>query len=633
MRSFDFYDTLAVRMVAHPADVFSFVGERLNLPGFRAMRVAAEVKARRAAGGEVTFTQIYDHLPLPSDVKERAHSLELELEQLLLAPVTAVLSQFRTGDLIISDMYHEERFYREAMERLVPGVAPGAFLISGVLGVNKASGELWKEVAANYPAIESHLGDNILADVHQPRRNGLAAVHFDGAILNRYEKALAGEGGEGSIVAGVSRAARMSVTRSGSPPDEVATINATASVFGPLLHAFVHWIMRTCKDEGIQDVYFLARDGQLPCRMCKRLVVETGQELRCHYIYASRQALHLPGCQSIEDAELWLLENTPHLTMRIIAERACVPLNICLAAAEAHLAIGPDENIPQRDRSCLAKVIRDPLFVAAFMESVNRAFGPASEYYRAQGLGAGKDIAVVDVGWNGRLQRSLGSLLEKCGCRPSRILGLYLCLSRRLSNATGDDLRGFVADPERPKELAFFDPYRHIFEAALSADHATTLGFQTVNGNARPLLGEPYPQYTKRKIETQHLTLDAFTDALIAVGRAVRRPVVPLTEPVIKNFRTFLTQPTRENGLAFKGFLFVDGQSGTEKKPVVRSLKGIDFFQPKLDLGYWPEGTLSASGFGILAPWRRTVLGLRLRAQLAGVAGKRWVHKISSSHY
>jgi len=610
MRSFDFYDTLVTRMVANPADIFSLVGERLNIPDFRSIRIAAEVAARRALG-EVNFKQIYAYLPLELDLKEKAQALELDLERSLVVPVAAISSQIQSGDLIVSDMYHDESLYREVLQRLLPNVVPGAVLVSGSAGVNKATGGLWKRVAADYPAHQSHIGDNMLGDVSQARRNGLAADYFGGAVLNRYEAAMAKHGGDGSIIAGASRATRLSLIRGDSTPAEVATIEAFASVFGPLLYSFVSWIKRTCEEEKIRDVYFLARDGQLPYRMCSRLVAECGQDLRCHYLFASRQALHLPGCTTIDGAESWLLDDTPLLTLRIVAERACIPLDIVVTAAKPHLTIDPDANIPPGSRQLLRSIVRDPLFVSALMASASSSMKPALAYYLSQGLASQRDIALVDVGWNGRLQKSLGALLEKSGQRPDRFLGLYLCLSKRLSNSPGDDLRGFVADPERPESVAFFDQYRHVFEAALSADHPTTIGFAFSDDVARPRFGEPYSQATEQKIALQHATLNVFLDTLVALGRAAGRPILPSFEATTSNLIQFLSRPASSDGLAFDGFSFVDGQTGTEAKPIVRIIRVADLLKSTRDFGYWPEGTFSASGLEVVASARRAVRHLR----------------------
>lgn len=613
MRSFDFYDTLVTRLVATPADIFSLVSDRLRLPAFRSMRIAAEIKARKTLGGEVTFQNIYDFMALPLDLKEQARSLELDFERSLVVSVSAVSSQFRSGDLIVSDMYHDDVLYRDVLDRLMPGMVPGAVLISGMAGLSKETGALWKKVAMNYPSHESHIGDNMFADVRQARRRGLVATQFEGAMLNRYEITMQKKGGDGSMIAGASRAARLSLTRRDTSRTEAATIEVFASVFGPLILAFAQWIMRSCEQEGIQDVYFLARDGQLPFRMCSSLAAEKGQTLRCHYIFASRQALHLPGCETINDAESWLLENTPCLTLGIIADRACVPLDVVVAAAAPYSDLGPQDNIPPQDRGILACVIRAPSFVEAFMNRVDSAFKPASAYYRTQGFATGRAIALVDVGWNGRLQSSLASLLQKSGCRPPRILGLYLSLSRRLGKAPQDDLRGFLADPERARLASLFDEYRPVCEAALSADHPTTLRFELSAGVAHPVFGEPYPAQAQQRIALQHATINAFVDNVIALGRAAGRSIVCPNALVAENFETFLSRPTLADGLAFEGFSHTSGQTGTDAQAIARTVRLRDLLERPRNLGYWTEGTLSASGLGAIALVRRFARRLRSR--------------------
>ena len=65
--SFDVFDTLLLRDVDRPEEVFSFVGAKLGYPDFRRLRVEAERRARekkrRAPGaGEVTLREIWQEL-------------------------------------------------------------------------------------------------------------------------------------------------------------------------------------------------------------------------------------------------------------------------------------------------------------------------------------------------------------------------------------------------------------------------------------------------------------------------------------------------------------------------------------------------------------------------------------------
>jgi hypothetical protein len=181
MRSFDFYDTLAVRLTANPADIFSMVGERLGIAGFCSLRIVAERRAWQAIGAEVTYAQIYHYLALEPEVKVRASELELEFERELIAPVAKVISEFQSGDLIVSDMYHDEHFYRDVMARLAPGIEPGAVIVSGTEGLNKASGELWERVVEKYPTLQAHIY------LMKESLDRLWSYRYEGAML-RYLK-------------------------------------------------------------------------------------------------------------------------------------------------------------------------------------------------------------------------------------------------------------------------------------------------------------------------------------------------------------------------------------------------------------------------------------------------------------
>ena len=73
--SFDVFDTLLIRKVAEPHDVFRLVEQNLNQVGFARERIEAEELARKLAQGrEVTFEEIYSQRNL-----NRA-SMKMELD-------------------------------------------------------------------------------------------------------------------------------------------------------------------------------------------------------------------------------------------------------------------------------------------------------------------------------------------------------------------------------------------------------------------------------------------------------------------------------------------------------------------------------------------------------------------------
>lgn len=600
LQTFDFYDTLVTRLVGEPADIFSLVGERLNISDFRRLRLAAEKRARRIYGGEVTFDQIYESISLPHEIRKDAYELEVELESELLVPIRNIASKFRTGDLIISDMYHKEDFFRDVLSRLMPGRIPERIYVSGSAGTSKASGLLWKRVTTDFPHHRLHVGDNPHADIKQAARYGLRTLHVTNSHLNRYEKALAEEGMDGSLLAGASKAARLSIVDSTMDEIDSAVTTVFSSVIAPVLYAFSEWVIERCIHNRIGRVFFLARDGILPFRICRALCEARGIPLDCKYIYGSRHALHLPGYTDISVAADWLLEQTRDLSLRTIARRGAIPLSLVQEAAAArHLAAEPDRIITPAELHILQSVIRDSTLVDALSQSSGNAFHAAIAYYRSVGLTKPDPAALVDIGWNGRMQRSLRALLDKSGEGPELIAGMYLCLSRRNDSDRRNTYSGYLFEKATEDDInPIYDRYRAVLEAALTSDHATTVGFEIDGVEPRPIFGDPIDESMLRRIRQQHAAIEEFTHNVIKLEKVANRRIRIPFNAIEANLRLLLTYPSEQDGIAFSNFYLSDGQTENSPKAVskITSIQGMRL--PTTAFGWWPEGTLAASGYG-----------------------------------
>lgn len=79
--SFDVFDTLLIRKVAEPHDVFRLVEQNLNQVGFARERIEAEELARKLAQGrEVTFEEIYSQ----RNLNRASMKMELDVERSVL---------------------------------------------------------------------------------------------------------------------------------------------------------------------------------------------------------------------------------------------------------------------------------------------------------------------------------------------------------------------------------------------------------------------------------------------------------------------------------------------------------------------------------------------------------------------
>jgi hypothetical protein len=602
MQSFDFYDTLFVRLAGRPTDIFRVMEERVASPHFALRRIAAELGARRVAGStEVTLEGIYGQPELQGVDIAEAMALEVELERQLISPVAAILQRLAPGDIIVSDMYLPASVMRSILSRHLPGAALPTVIVSSETGHTKSQGTQWRLLKSRFPALRAHTGDNLRSDVAQPRRHGFDATHARETDFNRYERSwLRRDDLDSSLIAGVSRAARLDV-----PPPILSAqdhdVDSTfASVVAPVLVAFVEHVLDDSRARGIDKVAFLARDGQLLLRIAEKLVRHRSLPLHPFYLYGSRHALHLPGFVDVDRAESWLLEDTTSLSLADIAERGDLPLQLLEDAGRKFGYRDLRADIPRRHRAGLRDVLREPAIAAALRDSAASKWTDCHGYYAAAGLKPGERVALVDVGWSGRMQASLRSVLDRAGAAPVELVGHYLCLSTKTVASAHDSVHGFLHDPDRDQGGCPFDKYRGLIESALMADHATTTGFRNASGEFVPAFGPEVSQEMVKTAARQQSAVLRFVDLLLRLESARGIPIRWPKDMVSKHLRWMLETPTPANARAFAARSHFEGQGDRQKRDLLVELP----FGPQLlrwrALGLWPEGTYQLSGAGWL---------------------------------
>ena len=210
--SFDVFDTVLVRRVALPSDIFRLValelGQQVDTPAgnfiedFVSARIAAERIARRkvAPREDCTIRDIWRELralmpALPSDADER---LEVEIERRnigcnphLFFQIGA-LRQSGARVIFISDIYYSREDIFGLLEREGLAATLDEVYVSADVGLLKSSGALFNHVALTEgvaPADIEHLGDNWHSDVVAARRAGLRSTHYRATRLNDAEQA------------------------------------------------------------------------------------------------------------------------------------------------------------------------------------------------------------------------------------------------------------------------------------------------------------------------------------------------------------------------------------------------------------------------------------------------------------
>ena len=185
--SFDIFDTLILRPLKKPTDLFGLMEQRNGLFDFHDNRIQAEADARRrSSSGEVNLFEIYDVLAprYGQDGKEMALR-EIEEEKRVCYPNPAMTELFRwladkgVRIIALSDMYLPAQFLREILDGCGFTSIADVF-VSCEYGAGKTGGALQHIVQAKLgdKLRFIHIGDNLDSDVRGSIVAGWDAIRY-----------------------------------------------------------------------------------------------------------------------------------------------------------------------------------------------------------------------------------------------------------------------------------------------------------------------------------------------------------------------------------------------------------------------------------------------------------------------
>ena len=293
--SFDVFDTLILRKVAEPADVFYALQEKFDYPDFRRVRIEAEQQARRKRHAqfgdyEVSFEEIWAEAERMTGI-DAALGMRVEFETEIrfavgnpyFQKVTAELLRRGKRMIVCSDMYLGKERIRELL--LHCGYPEfSAYYVSCDYRQSKYDGSLYDVIRRESAARIIQVGDDPGSDVRQAHRKGFASLHY------------------------------QNVTKAGSPYRTKDMSPLIGSMYASIVNGYLHngtgrfsrefefgfvygglfaagycrYIHSFAKARGIDRILFLSRDGEILMRVYQYLYPEEAQ--KCRYALWSRLA-------------------------------------------------------------------------------------------------------------------------------------------------------------------------------------------------------------------------------------------------------------------------------------------------------------------------------------------------------
>ena len=296
--SFDLFDTLLVRPVTNPHDIWRLVGKIVDVPYFREKRLVAERKTRQNLdfpAEDCNLDMIYDTYCSLFDSSEseavqiKEAEIQVEMDMLYARESMKYLyhEAKRAGKqiIIISDMYLSSDFVTDVLSK--NGFDECSIIyMSSEKRLTKHSGNLFKLIASDFkekgilPGEIIHVGDNERADYINALRAGFQAVYVKSTLVAfndcRRLKAYHSFGHsdlDNSFLLGVVCNAFF------DDPyidfDNKSAFNGDLRLFSytvaPFFIAFTLWLMREADKDNRSKMAFVYRDGYLPQKIYELL--------------------------------------------------------------------------------------------------------------------------------------------------------------------------------------------------------------------------------------------------------------------------------------------------------------------------------------------------------------------------
>uniref|UniRef100_UPI00307615BA rhamnan synthesis F family protein n=1 Tax=Candidatus Methylomirabilis sp. TaxID=2032687 RepID=UPI00307615BA len=489
--AFDIFDTLLIRPVIHPETAKTIIGHRSrNMIGndYAELRAHAEARARSRLGRDVGLDDIYAEFAslAGKQVDEVGHirALEEDTELHLVAPRSECIDlanyAVRSGKrvVLVSDMFLPRGVVEKILsENGVTGYH--ALYLSSDIGVRKDTGELYRFVLQQEQIAPSALlmvGDNEHSDVQIPLNLGIQVCHVLRPVeiaraLPRFSRAIEWVQTKGSLdeqltLGLVIRKLFGPVFYQSLDPDSLLNggpRHIGYAVVGPVIMSFCLWLIDTARKDGIEKLFFLAREGQLLKKVYDHVAMHVEDAIPSEYLVLSRRAVTVPVIESIDDI------------FRIAGDSEYFPNELHEFLKYRYGLTLKDDDLHELYSRGLWKkgelvevkgdIRRLKPVLEALAESIlarSRIERPGlTAYLDNIGLNDVQPAAVVDVGYSATIQGLLSGFLKK------PIQGYYMLTSARSrenSNKHNAFARGYYADQIGRAKSGVSSLWRRSFE-------------------------------------------------------------------------------------------------------------------------------------------------------------------------
>lgn len=436
MISFDIFDTLVMRKVFLPIDVYRIMEERLDKQtGKKTHFQEIRQRASRLLANP-TLSEIYDKMAAllgkPRAEMDAWQAMELETDKALLVGREDMIRLCRETMaekpvFLISDMHYESDVLQELLAQCGLSVRREQILVSCEQKMAKTDHDWWPHYKKNYVGDKKalHIGDDRNADILRAEACGITAYQVMSAmelwehssvkdilpsVSSLYSSLTMGLLGAQIFNSPFSLNATKGTIRFDSEKE------AGFCMMGALLESFSAWLWKMTQEKKIHTLLFFGRDGYLLRPLYEHFILSRKRKSeygkKSIYLEISRSAVW--SAAIFDEADIYEIAAFPFTgTFReFLAERYDVTIDVAAEGAERSVS----------DLQKKPGVLNRQL--AVYKENIIKQSANERKAYRHyfDSLGEKKHFAVVDTMFHGTIQQYLSRILQQ------RLEGFYLCV-------------------------------------------------------------------------------------------------------------------------------------------------------------------------------------------------------------
>lgn len=327
--SFDVFDTLLVRQVLYPSDIFMYIEKELenlqiSIKNFKQKRMLAEQNLAKYA--PTIYEIYYDFMnsnKICTEVVNKLIEMEIECETTKIKPrkkMIEIVNNIPADKTVyfLSDMYLSHKVIYNMLQKA--GIDRSfKIILSCDYHCTKESGKLFRKLPQNKRGGVLHIGDNLYADIKMAKTAGISAkwvpsiyqIIESTSMNNLLSKCHSLD--ERSLVALVGN---MVYDNPFNMQRDYYYINSSFlmgySFIGPIVYQYLAWLAPKLLKSKIDKMVFFGRDGFLFYNIYINILRTYVSKLpEAVYIKISRRAVTVPCIDSEEDIEFLIKNGRP----------------------------------------------------------------------------------------------------------------------------------------------------------------------------------------------------------------------------------------------------------------------------------------------------------------------------------